>query len=148
MHCLRNGFRSRHHLMLPRWSCKMSPPSGSRRRSVMSDWISRREVLKRFGKGSAGLALTAGVVRGQSTEIVVAGKPVEIAVESISAATARITVLSIEGARVVALPDTGTLVQSRRSAAARGRTDLSLRSVKAGNLVVRFTGNPPTLHID
>jgi alpha-glucosidase (family GH31 glycosyl hydrolase) len=114
----------------------------------MSDWISRREVLKRLGKGSAGLALTAGVLRGQSTEIVVAGKQVEIAVESISAATVRITVLSIEGARVVTLPDTGTLVQSRRSAAARGRADASLRSIKAGNLVVRFTGNPPTLHID
>jgi hypothetical protein len=50
----------------------------------MREFVSRREVLRRFGKATAGLALTGGVIRGQGTDIVVAGNPVEIAISSVS----------------------------------------------------------------
>ena len=76
----------------------------------MSDFVSRREALKKLGKATASLALTGGVIRGQGTDIVVAGKPVEIAVASVSPNTVRITVLPIDGGQVAAMPDTGTLV--------------------------------------
>jgi alpha-glucosidase (family GH31 glycosyl hydrolase) len=115
----------------------------------MSDFVSRREVLKRIGKATAGLALTGGVIRGQDTDIVVAGKPVEIVVASVSPITVRISVLPIEGGRTAAMPDTLTVVsEGQGRAAGRGRTAGSINSVKAGNLVVRYTANPPTLHID
>jgi len=115
----------------------------------MSEFVSRREVLKRIGKATAGLALTGGVIRGQSTDIVVAGKPVEIAVASVSPTTVRITVLPIEGGQPTALPDTLTVVnEGQGRAVGRGRTAASLNSVRAGNLVVRYAANPLTLHVD
>jgi hypothetical protein len=82
----------------------------------MSDFVSRREVLKRIGKATAGIALTGGVIRGQGTDIVVAGKPVEIAVASVSPTTVRISVLQIEGGRPTAIPETLTVVSEGREA--------------------------------
>src|SRR5262245_24991102 len=115
----------------------------------MCEFVSRREVLKRIGKATAGLALAGGVIRGQGTDIQVAGKPVEIVVAAVSPTTVRISVLPIEGGRATAMPDTLTVVgEGQGSAAGRGRTAGSINSVKAGNLVVRYAANPPTLHID
>ncbi len=115
----------------------------------MTELISRREILKRLGRATAGLALTGGVIRGQGADIIVAGKPVEIAIASLSPATVRITVLPIEGGKPATTSDTGTIVADGVGRSiARGRRSGSLRSIKAGNLVVTFSSNPPTLRID
>jgi hypothetical protein len=115
----------------------------------MREFVSRREVLRRFGKATAGLALTGGVIRGQGTDIVVAGNPVEIAISSVSPTTVRITVIPIEGSRSAAFPDTGTLVaEGQGRSVGRGHSAGALNAVKAGNLVVRFKADPPTLHVD
>ena len=59
--------------------------------------ITRRRALKHLGLAGAGAAVTAtpgseavaGIFRGQTTPITIAGQPVEIAIASVSAATVR-----------------------------------------------------------
>src|SRR5262245_38405049 len=115
----------------------------------MSERISRREAFKYIGRVTAGLALTRGVIRGQGAEIIVAGKPVEIAVASVSSNTVRITVVPIESGKPGAVPSTGTLVADGEGrVTGRGRAIAALNSIKAGSLVVRFTADPPTLHVE
>src|SRR5262245_34286585 len=109
--------------------------------------ISRREVLKQMGTATASLVATGGLIHGQGANIVVAGRPVEIAVTSVSPATVRILVvpIPIEEGRAAPAPATGTLVgEDRWRPAGRGRTAAIFRSVKAGNLVGRFSADPPT----
>jgi alpha-glucosidase/alpha-D-xyloside xylohydrolase len=105
--------------------------------------------LKTLGAAGAGLVVSGGVIRGQSADIVIAGKPAEIAVSSVSQATVRITVRPLLGSAPAPVPVTGalereefgTVVSSRQPSVAFGR-------FRAGNLFVRFTDNPPTLHLD
>jgi alpha-glucosidase/alpha-D-xyloside xylohydrolase len=97
-----------------------------------------------MGSAAAAAMFGGGIIRGQASPIVIAGQPVEISVASVSAATVRITVLPI-GSGTVA--DDGALV-----AAAQGKPGARRRQpfapIKAGGLTVRFTADPPTLHID
>src|SRR5262249_7773721 len=107
---------------------------GARRRRAiyrggvyMSKLVSRREALCRIGKVSAAVALGGGIIRGQSTDIVVAGKPVEIAISSVSPSTVRISVVPLESGRPAAVPATGTIVRDGEGrAAGSGRTAGSL----------------------
>ena len=111
--------------------------------------MNRRQALKRIGQATAGFALSGGVIRGQDASIVVAGSPVEIAVASVSPSNVRISILPISGGQVAAAPDTNTIVtEGQGRAAGRGREVRALNSVRAGNLRVRFTDNPPTLHVE
>ena len=55
--------------------------------SRVSPRISRRQALKDLGAAGAGLAFTGGVIRGQGRTSSIAGKPVEIAVSSVSPIT-------------------------------------------------------------
>ena len=111
--------------------------------------FTRREALKQFGAAGASLAF-AGVIRGQSGDIVIAEKPVEIVVSSVSPTTVRITVLPIVGGQPSPLPVDGALVQPEWGAAlARARAGTRLQSVRAGNLTVRLTeAVPPTLDVE
>ena len=108
--------------------------------------ISRRALLKQLGAGSAGVFFSGGVLRGQSAPILIGGKPVEIAVASVSPLTVRLTVLPA-GTTVVA--DDGALVAaaSGRSAARRAAGG-AFGPIRAGNLSVRFTPGPPTIHVE
>ena len=110
--------------------------------------FSRRDALKQIGAASASMAF-AGVLRGQTSDIVVAGKPVEIAVSSVSPTTVRITVLPIVDGKPAAVPVDGVLVQPEWGRAlARARSAPPLQSVRAGNLTVRLTEGPPALHVE
>jgi alpha-glucosidase (family GH31 glycosyl hydrolase) len=110
----------------------------------MKNAISRREVLKQMGAASL---WTRGIIRGQSEDIVVAGNPVEIVVSSLSSATVRVTVMPIANGRANYPPVDGALVRG-----AEGRAVATVRErfkpVRAGNLVVRYTAGPPTIHIE
>ena len=101
-------------------------------------------MLKQLSLAGAGVALSGGVIRGQATPIVVAGVPIEIVVASVTRATVRITVMPLQGAT---LPEHHALV-----AAAAGKVMARKREtfapVRAGDLTVRFSAEPPTLHID
>lgn len=113
----------------------------------MSPFVSRRDVLKQLGAAGAGVACAGGILRGQSRPIMVAGKAVEIAVASISPGTVRITVMPIEEPATV--PDHGALVAAATGKSlGRRRAPDSFAPIRAGNLTVRFTAEPPVIHVD
>jgi alpha-glucosidase (family GH31 glycosyl hydrolase) len=105
--------------------------------------ISRRTALKHLGLTSAGLTVSGAVLRGQRSPIVIAGRPVEIAIASISSSTVRITVLPLDGP---SLQNDGALVPAAEGRAVERRR-VELAPVRVGDLSVRFTAIPPTLHI-
>ncbi|HJR60009.1 MAG TPA: TIM-barrel domain-containing protein [Vicinamibacterales bacterium] len=108
--------------------------------------IPRRDALKQMGLAGAAALLPGGVIRGQTTPIVVAGKPVEISVASITPSTVRITVLPLDGGM---LPDDGALVSAAAGRpAGRGRAAERFAPVRAGDLTVRLTADPPVLHVE
>jgi hypothetical protein len=95
------------------------------------------------------MIMTRGIIRGQSSDIIIAGKPVEISVATLSPSTVRLTMLPIADGRATALPvDTALVSEGEGRALAHSRERDRLAPVRAGNLVVRFTAEPPTLHAD
>jgi alpha-glucosidase (family GH31 glycosyl hydrolase) len=94
-----------------------------------------------------GVVLARSVIRGQSLPIVVADRPVEIVVASVSPLTVRVTVVPIDRGRPEGLLDDGILVPSA-NASALGRRREAFAPIRAGDLRVRFTTTPPTLHIE
>ena len=106
----------------------------------------RREVLRQFGSAGAGFALGGGFFRGQTSPIRVAGMPVEIAIAPVSPVTVRITVAAIVG--TAGVPVDGALVrEAEAKVTARRRTADSFAPIEAGNLKVRFTGEP-AIHVE
>src|SRR5712671_6507443 len=115
---------------------------------VVSPAVSRRHALQQLGAAGAGAVLSGDILRGQSRAIRVAGTPVEILVASISPSTVRLTVLPL-GTTGAAVPDDGALVRAAEGRAlGRKRDPESFTPVRAGNLVVRFTADPPTIHVE
>jgi len=115
----------------------------------MSEPLTRREALKRLTTASAGLVLARSVIRGQSSDIIVAGKPVEIIVSTLGSSTVRLTVLPIESGRTTAVPVDGALrLEGKERSLSRCHTRERFTPVRAGNLVVRFAAEPPTLQIE
>jgi alpha-glucosidase (family GH31 glycosyl hydrolase) len=113
----------------------------------MSEQLTRRDVLKQIGVAGAGALIAPAIIRGQSTPIRIAGMPVEIAVASVSPTTVRITAAAIAGAAGV--PEDGALVRAAETKPiGRVRDGGGFKPIKAGNMVVRFTADPPTIHID
>ena len=92
--------------------------------------------------------LPIAVIRGQEKPIMVAGKPVEIAVFSVSADTVRITVRPVDTGTPEAIPYTGALVSDEfGSAIGRGRNAAAVRTIRTGRLLVEFTDGPPTINV-
>src|SRR5688500_17848912 len=113
----------------------------------MSRSVSRREALKHLGSASAAIAMGGGIIRGQPASIRIAGMPVEIAVAPISSATVRITVAAVVGSGGVL--DDGALVRGAEARPlARRRVAASFGPVRAGLSTVRFTADPPTIHVE
>ena len=113
----------------------------------MSKRVTRRTALQQMAAAGSAL-LWPRVIRGQTADIVIAGQPVEIAVFSLSPVTARITIRPLESGQPQAIPYTGALDrETGGESRARARDGARLDRVNAGDLVVRFTENPPTLHI-
>ncbi len=106
--------------------------------------IPRRDAIKQLTLAGAGLAFSGGIIRGQGKPIVINGKPVEIVVAAVSPTTVRITLLPLEGAQ---LPDHNALVPSATGKAV-GRRREAFQPVRAGDLTVRFTEDPPTLQVE
>jgi alpha-glucosidase/alpha-D-xyloside xylohydrolase len=111
--------------------------------------LTRRDALKQLGTAGAGMMLARGAICGQAGDIMVAGKPVEIVVSALSPLTVRITLMPIEGSLPNGVPVDGALAAGGEGRAiARSRTRSRFGPVRSGNLVVRYTGDPPTLHIE
>jgi alpha-glucosidase/alpha-D-xyloside xylohydrolase len=117
-----------------------------------SEQVSRREAIKRLGAAGAGTFLgfagrpSAGP---RAEDIVIAGKPVEIVVASLSPATVRISALPIENGVASTLPMGGAIAaEGQGREIARRRSASRFEPVRAEDVVVRFTASPPTLRIE
>jgi hypothetical protein len=107
--------------------------------------LTRREVVRQLAVAGAGLALGDPTLRGQSNEITVAGKRVEIVVSSISDSTVRITALPVDGGRI---PADDSLVPAAAGRIVARRASASSQTIRAGHLSIRISTEPPTIHID
>lgn len=76
----------------------------------MAPSISRRDVLKRLAAAGASLAAPV-VLRGQTGDLIVAGRPVEIALSAVTPAIARITIRPIAGGQLAPVPLDGALAR-------------------------------------
>ena len=110
--------------------------------------LSRRDALKQLGVSGAVL-LFAGRIRGQSAPILVAGQPVEIAVWSLSQTTARISIRPMGQNGPEPVSSTGALVEEEPGTLASSSTEPPpVARVRAGDLTIRFSNAPPTLHVE
>jgi alpha-glucosidase (family GH31 glycosyl hydrolase) len=113
------------------------------------DPLSRREAIRQLGAAGAAIALGPQIIRGRATDIIVAGKRVEIEVASVSTATVRLTIRPVESGGLTPVPLTGELAKEHPGrVVAHGRTASSVAHVRAGDLVVRFTDAPPTIIVE
>ena len=113
----------------------------------MTHALSRREALTRIGRAGAGVVLAGGVIRGQTSPIRIAGMPVEIVVTFLGPHTLRVTAAAV--ASTGGVPEDGALVRAADAKpVARVRNADQFKSIKGANLVVRYAGNPPTIHVE
>lgn len=108
---------------------------------------SRRRFLEEVGRGVATLAWPGVVLRPQGPPLLIAGEATELLVSSVSPVTVRLTLYP--AGKPAAIPFTGALVREQFGPAkARSSNPARLSSIRAGDLVVRVTGGPPTIHVD
>jgi Alpha-glucosidases, family 31 of glycosyl hydrolases len=111
--------------------------------------VSRRDALKQIGAASAGIMLGGKLLGRHAADIMIAGQPVEIAVASLSDSTVRITVRPIQQGAPAPLPVTGELVsEALGKTIARAGAASSVARVAAGDLVVKYSDAPPTVHVE
>ncbi len=114
----------------------------------MSLKVSRRQALQTMGAAGAGAMLAPVVVFGQAGNIIVNGQPMQFEIgDAPMGVYIRARRASATGPTWIA--DDGALASPLNARVGSGTTAASLARVttKSG-LVVRFTENPPTLHID
>src|SRR5687767_7003545 len=99
--------------------------------------LTRRSALKHVGFASAGLVLAPITIRGQAAPITVAGRPVEIAIGTVTASTVRISVRPIVSGTAQNVVNRGALVAAGEAREA-GRLRDSSTPIRAGDLTVRF----------
>jgi alpha-glucosidase/alpha-D-xyloside xylohydrolase len=104
--------------------------------------ITRRRALKGLAAAGAGIVLAPSIVRGQSSPITVAGRPVEISIVPISRSTARISVRPIVNGAAQAVVNRGALVGAAEQRVASG--DLLVRVLEGASpsIVVTRAGRP------
>jgi len=110
--------------------------------------VTRRQALRDIGVAGAGLAFSGGVIRGQGAGIIVAGKPVEIAVSSVSPATVRIAVRPLVDGAPAPIVVTGALESDSFVSGVFTRAAVPRTIVRTENLTVRFAENPQTLIVE
>jgi alpha-glucosidase/alpha-D-xyloside xylohydrolase len=114
----------------------------------MPQRINRRTALKHLAASSAALAWPR-ILRADAADIIIAGQPVEIAVWSLARPTVRISVRPLQNDAAAPIAYTGALVQEQLGdSRARAREASKADRIRAGDLVVRYTSEPPTLHIE
>jgi alpha-glucosidase len=121
----------------------------------MSDSVSRRAAIKRLATITAGFALSGNITRGGLTirrsarDIIIAGQPVEITISSLSPQTVRLTIRALQNGRAEPLPGTGELVDEEPGKiSASSRTAAELARVRAGDLLVTVTDDPPRIRVE
>ena len=97
----------------------------------------RRDALKQIAAAGIGCAVSPGAVWGQDSSITIAGRPVQIAIASVSPSTVRITISPLVSGVAQNLRPSGALVEA---AAGRGVGSwrAPFRLARAGDLSVQF----------
>jgi alpha-glucosidase/alpha-D-xyloside xylohydrolase len=117
---------------------------------------SRRDALKQVGAAGVGFILAPGLLRAQDSGIVIAGEPVDVLVDvglgGTSTHTVRIRLRSITTGQPKDLTFTGALddasaAVTKPAGPARRRPEEIARAA-TGDLVVRFTPNPPRFIVE
>jgi alpha-glucosidase (family GH31 glycosyl hydrolase) len=104
----------------------------------------RREILKQMAVASTAALLPAGArgaaeiaAGGAGAPTSIAGRECEIQIASVSSSTMRLSILPIEGGRVIAVRGNGSLVrESWGEPMAKWRGDAAGKTVKSGNLTI------------
>src|SRR5262249_34385638 len=114
--------------------------------------IPRRDVLKGLGSAGAGALLNSRQApHAQNAAIRVAGRPVEIAVTSVSAKTARLSIVPLENGKPQPIPPflmDGSLAQQTWPKPVVRLTTLAReQSVRAGELLVKLSPEPLTIRV-
>ena len=117
--------------------------------------VTRRDAMKGIAVSAAAFTLvgpdqaSAQQSPIQQSPIMVAGKPVEVALFAVSSQTIRVTVQPIENGQPQAIPQDGALVKaSWGEPLARLRTLASPRTLKSGNLQAKLFANPLTVRVE
>jgi alpha-glucosidase/alpha-D-xyloside xylohydrolase len=110
--------------------------------------VSRRRALQTIGAAGAGALVAPSVIFGQDGGIVINGKAMQFEIgDAPIGVYIRARPASAAGANWI--PDDGALPRPLNAKAGGGTTARSMARVSTrSGLVVRFTENPPTLHID
>ncbi len=109
--------------------------------------VSRRTAIQQIGAAGAGVMLATRFTRGYQKDIVVAGRPVEWGVATVSTATIRLTIRPIENDRVVDVFDDGAVVTGGKSVARVPPGTSSRDAIRAGNFQVTISPDTPSAQI-
>ena len=113
----------------------------------MPDRISRRDALRQLG-GTAAMALAPVVVRSGVSGIVIGGRMIELSIASVSPVTVRIGVRAVARQAERSVAATGALVREEIGRPVeRLRKPAGVDPIHAGDLRVRYTDSPPTIHV-
>jgi hypothetical protein len=106
--------------------------------------LSRRRALARLGAAGAGLLAGPTTLRAQAGPSRIAGRESEIAVTSLGPSTVRLTVHPLGQGPI---PEDGALVPAASAGPVEKRRG-AFDAIGAGDLRVRFTDDPPVLHVE
>src|SRR5262249_18942717 len=110
--------------------------------------LSRRDALKHLGALGAGIALAPRVGAHAATDITINAHPAPIDVTSLSDVTVRITVRPLVDGKAIDVPATGELANPKDGKSVAHWTHNDASHVRAGQVNVRYTDAPPTIHIE
>ncbi len=105
--------------------------------------VSRRDALTRLAVAGAGTVLAPSIIRGQSSPIIVAGRPVEIVVRPLGEFTVRISVRPIVDGKPQPVINRGALVEpvgGNESRVETGDLVVSVREGATTTITVRRRG--------
>jgi len=105
--------------------------------------MTRRQVLQSVATAGAGALVHPALGLGQTGELRIAGRPVEIAVTAVGQEMVRITAQAVENGQPQPIPPDGALVKEDwGQPVARMRSLSSPATVKCGRLIVRLSNDP------
>lgn len=111
--------------------------------------MNRRDAVKQIGASAAALALPNFILRLPAEPLIVAGQPAELSISPVSPVTVRLALRATGASQPQTIPFTGALVQDEFAPAlARGGDTSAFTRVRVGDLVVRLTASPPTIHVE
>jgi alpha-glucosidase (family GH31 glycosyl hydrolase) len=117
----------------------------------MAKTISRRDALKGLTTAGAG-ALLSSSVAAQDTPLLIAGRPVELTVGTVSPETMRLSIVSVENGIPQPVPLDGSLASQLRSTPVLRLTSSAKlareQSIRCGNLRVKLSSGPLTIRVE